>query len=215
MAYGSTPTTNQTLNNGDIPLGEVYTPTGLANPGLNALQGGPGVPDTADNTRVYAPVATYTPDGNNVTHGSKADAAWDLVQASPSEVAIFKKVALLLGATSAATGGSTPYHTLSAASTNATSVKSAAVQMYGYSISNTASTVRYVKFYDKATAPTVGTDTPKHTVQIPGNGTVLHAYPEGVKFANGFAWATTTGVADTDTGAVGANDLVVDYTLSS
>jgi hypothetical protein len=113
------------------------------------------------------------------------------------------------------TGGSTPYHNLSAASTNATNVKAAATQLYGYAISNTNAAARYVKFYDKATAPTVGTDVPKHTIQVPGNAVVIRALPEGMKFTTGFGWATTTGVADTDTGAVGANDLVIDFDLGN
>ena len=112
-------------------------------------------------------------------------------------------------------GGSVPYHTLSAASTNATNVKAAACKMYGYAISSTNAAARYVKFYDKATAPTIGTDVPKHTIQIPGNGVVIRTIPQGLQFSNGFGWGTTTGVADTDTGAVGANDLVIDFDLSS
>ena len=115
----------------------------------------------------------------------------------------------------ASSGGSVPYHNLSASSTNSTNVKGAAAQMYGYAISNTNAAARYVKFYDKATAPTIGTDTPKHTIEIPANGVVIRALPEGMHFANGFGWGTTTGVADSDTGAVGSNDLVVDFSLNS
>ena len=417
MAYPPNPTTNQTLNVGDIPLGSVLTPTGLANAGLNALQGGPGAVDTSDATRVYAPVATYTPDGNDLSAGATTDAAvtgdnpgtrsaklrglnklfadvWDSVnhwlqvkvmntvavsgtvntlhgtsidatnssttlltansaftgisqsalnysaislevladQASAtnglsvqqstdgtnwdikdtfsivastafqttinligqyyrvvytngtagqgtfrlqtvkqtSEVVLprtltalgnlkvaiqednttglataanqtaanstFTSIAASMSSSASSentianavsggkmqvqasvtpSGGSTPYHNLSAATTNATNVKSAACQMYGYSISNTNASTRYVKFYDKTTAPSVGTDTPKHTVQIPGNGTVIRAIPEGMKFVNGFGWATTVNVADTDSTAVGANDLVIDFSLNS
>jgi len=114
-----------------------------------------------------------------------------------------------------AVGGSIPYHNLSAASTNSTNVKGAACKLYSVSFSNTNAAIRYVKLYDKATAPTIGTDTPKHTFEIPGNALVAQTYPEGVQLALGFGWGTTTGVADTDTGAVGANDLVDDFRLSS
>jgi len=110
----------------------------------------------------------------------------------------------------ATSGGSTPSHTMSAASTNATSLKASAGQIYGYAISNANASARYVKFYDKASSPTVGTDTPKHTIQIPGNGTVIRAIPEGMVFSTGIAWAATGVITDADTTAIGANDLSID-----
>ncbi len=108
------------------------------------------------------------------------------------------------------TGGSTPYHLMSAASTNATSVKGSAGNLYGLSISNANAAARYFKLYDKASAPTVGTDVPKRTVQVPANGTVITAFPVGLSFANGIAFSTNTGIADTDNTGVGANDLSID-----
>jgi hypothetical protein len=107
-------------------------------------------------------------------------------------------------------GGSTLSHTMSAASTNATSLKASAGMVYGFCISNANASARYFKLYNKASAPTVGTDTPVTTVQVPGNGTVIRAYPTGAVFGTGIAWAVTTGIANSDTGAVGANDLSID-----
>lgn len=106
-------------------------------------------------------------------------------------------------------GGSTPYHLIAASSDNATNVKGSAGLLYGISISNTNAAARYFKIYDKATAP-ASTDTPKSTIQIPGNGTVIRAYPVGLTLSSGLGFRTTTGVADNDTGSVSANDLVVD-----
>ena len=110
----------------------------------------------------------------------------------------------------ATSGGSTASHTMSAASTNATSLKASAGMVYGLSISNANAAARYFKLYNKASSPTVGTDTPVLTLQVPGNGTVLRAYPVGLVLGTGIAWAATTGIADSDTGAVGANDLSID-----
>lgn len=109
----------------------------------------------------------------------------------------------------ATTGGSTPYHTISAASTNATSLKASAGTLYGLSISNSNAAARFFKLYNKASAPTVGTDTPIRTIQLPGNATVITAFPMGLNFSTGIAWALTTGIADADTGAVGT-DISVD-----
>jgi hypothetical protein len=108
------------------------------------------------------------------------------------------------------TGGATPYRLISAASTNATSVKASAGTVYGMMLFNANAAVRYVKFYDKASSPTVGTDTPSLTIPLPPtNGGVVWPLPLPAGFTTGIALAITTGVADADTGAVAANDIVV------
>lgn len=103
--------------------------------------------------------------------------------------------------------------TLSAATTNATSVKGSAGQVYTVIAHNINAAVRYLKLYDKATAPTVGTDTPVMTLPIPANaagaGFVLDTGGMGVAFSLGIGLALTTGVADADTGAVAANEIVI------
>lgn len=103
--------------------------------------------------------------------------------------------------------------TLSAASTNATSVKASAGQVYSIYAHSINAAVRYLKLYNKASAPTVGTDTPVLTLPIPGNtagaGFALDTGGMGVAFATGIALALTTGIADADTGAVAANEIVV------
>lgn len=112
----------------------------------------------------------------------------------------------------ATTGGATPSVTISAASTNATSVKASAGTLYGVMLHNINAAVRYFKVYNKASAPTVGTDTPVLVFPIPGNtagaGVVL-TFSAGVALGTGIAFALTTGVANSDTGAVAANEIVV------
>lgn len=111
-----------------------------------------------------------------------------------------------------ATGGATPSKTVSAASTNATSVKASAGTLYGVQVSNVNAAVRYLKLYNKASAPTVGTDTPVKTIAIPGNtagaGNTI-AFPYGVEFSTGIAFALTTEATDAGTTAVAANEIVV------
>jgi hypothetical protein len=101
---------------------------------------------------------------------------------------------------------------ISAATTNATSVKASAGQVYAIYAHNLNAAVRYLKLYNKASAPTVGTDTPVLTLPIPGNtagaGFVLDTGGMGIAFATGIALALTTGVADADTGAVAASEIV-------
>lgn len=108
-------------------------------------------------------------------------------------------------------GGLTISRVISAASTNATSAKASAGQVYGWYVSNVNAAARYLKLYNKASAPTVGTDTPVMTILIPGNtagaGATV-AFENGIAFGTGIAYALTTGVADSDTGAVAANEIV-------
>lgn len=101
---------------------------------------------------------------------------------------------------------------ISNASTNGTSVKASAGQVYTIIATNINAAVRYLKLYNKASAPTVGTDTPVLTIAIPGNaagaGIVIDTGGIGAEFATGIALALTTGAADSDTGAVAANEII-------
>lgn len=106
-------------------------------------------------------------------------------------------------------GGLTPSRTISAASTNATSVKASAGQVFGWYLYNANAAVRYLKLYNKASAPTVGTDTPVMTIPIPPGAGANVEFGHGIAFGTGIAFALTTGVADADTGAVAANEIVV------
>lgn len=111
----------------------------------------------------------------------------------------------------ATSGGLTSYVLLSAASTNATSVKGSAGQLSYLHVTNRhASAVYYLKLYNKATAPTVGTDTPVQVYPIPPSfGGFNIALSPGLDFSTGIAFAITAGVANSDTAAVTANDVVV------
>ena len=98
----------------------------------------------------------------------------------------------------------------SAATTNATSVKASAGTVYSVTASNINAAIRYLKFYNKASAPTVGTDVPVITIPIPAGGAINIPFgTTGHRFATGIALAITTGAADSDTGAVAANEIKV------
>lgn len=110
-------------------------------------------------------------------------------------------------------GGATPYKLVSAASTNATSVKASAGQVYMITASNVNAAVRYLKLYNKASAPTVGTDTPVFTFAIPGNtagaGTNIPVPAVGLAFSTGIAFALTTEATDAGTTGVAASEIVI------
>lgn len=105
------------------------------------------------------------------------------------------------------------HKTISAASTNATSVKAVRSRLYGLQAMTIDETPVYLKLYNKASAPTVGTDTPVKVIMIPGNtsgaGVVAVGWPQGLLFDLGLAFALTTGIADSDSTAVSANEVTV------
>lgn len=110
--------------------------------------------------------------------------------------------------------GWTPARLLSAASTNATSLKASAGQIGFIYAVNLNAAVRYLKLYNKASAPTVGTDVPVATLPIPASATgagFIVGIPGGLNFTTGIAYALTTGVADADTGAVAANEIILAF----
>jgi hypothetical protein len=162
------------------------------------------------NTSTGATLATDDIGGvhyprSKLIHGADGTNAGDVANSNPFPVKLIPTTA----------DGLTFTKTISAASTNATSTKASAGQVYGIVATNINAAVRYLKLYNKASAPTVGTDTPVATFAIPGNtagaGLALN-FPQGLAFATGIAWALTTGSADADTAAVAASDLIVHIT---
>lgn len=100
-----------------------------------------------------------------------------------------------------------------AASTNATNVKNAAGNVFKIVGTNTNAAARYLKLYNKATAPTVGTDTPVWTFYLPpstvnGGQFELNFGSMPLYFAAGIGYGLTTAAADADTGALTAGDVV-------
>lgn len=123
--------------------------------------------------------------------------------------AVTQPVSGNVGLAAQTSGGWSVSRLLAAGSTNATSVKGSAGQVGGWYLFNAATATRYLKLYNKASAPTVGTDTPFMTIPIPAGAAANVELTAGVAMGTGIAFALTTGVADSDTGAVTANDVVV------
>lgn len=105
--------------------------------------------------------------------------------------------------------GLTTHKTIAAGTTNATSVKASAGKVYGIFVNNQNAAVRYLKLYNKASAPTVGTDTPVLVFAIPPAGNVNLYAKDGIYLSLGIAFALTTGAADNDTTAVTASEHIV------
>lgn len=101
-----------------------------------------------------------------------------------------------------------------AATTNLTSVKAGGVKLCGGYLRNRAAAEKYVKIYDKASAPVLASDVPLLTIGLPagayiGMGDLLGQY--GLKLTLGLAYAITGAYANTDTTAVVASDVDVNF----
>lgn len=162
---------------------------------------------TSDNSDAMAVSATsdkyVTISRNNVFNGT----TWDRTPGDTTGAYSVSRASTV--------GGYTPGQLISAATTNATNVKASAAKIGYITASNVNAAARYLKIYNKATSPTVGTDTPVHTFLIPGNtagaGTNIPLPSQGIELTNGFSFALTTGAAVSDTGAVAASELIVNY----
>ena len=112
---------------------------------------------------------------------------------------------------SATQASSSSHNKVSLASTNATVVKASVGSIYWMLLANTSAFWRYVKFFNKATAPVPGTDVPAYTIAIPPNDTVAVANAVGMRFATGIGYSITALAADLDTTAVAAGDVVMAF----
>lgn len=101
----------------------------------------------------------------------------------------------------------TTFNLNSAATTNATSVKASAGTLLALQVSNINAALRYLKLYNKASAPTVGTDVPFMVFPIPIGGYIAEEFGTlGIRMGTGIALAITGAAADSDTTAVSASE---------
>lgn len=96
----------------------------------------------------------------------------------------------------------------STASTNATSVKTSPGRVLGWVLCNTSATIKFFRLYNKASAPTVGTDSPAVIIAIPALTTLIKTLEGGSGYNTGIAYAITGAVADLDTTVTAANDVI-------
>jgi hypothetical protein len=114
-------------------------------------------------------------------------------------------------------GGTTPYKLISLASTNANVVKASGGNLYSIVAIGLTSSVRYLKFYNQATTPNVGTDVPVMTIPVPANtqgAGIAIPFTIGVNFSLGIGIALTTTSADNGSTAIGAGDVIVNLTYA-
>lgn len=91
-----------------------------------------------------------------------------------------------------ATGAATPFNYANPATSAGAQVKTTAGRILSISLTNTAASARFVKFFNVATAPTMGTTAAAYEYCIPAGGSINIAIPQGIAHGTGIFIAVTT-----------------------
>jgi hypothetical protein len=151
--------------------------------------------------------------------GDVAAAAPVVIQGGTSAVTTVTTVTTVGTVTTVTTAGTpaAPATTFvnSAATTNGALILTGSVGLQALYTTNIGATAAFVKLYNKATAPTVGTDVPEMIIAVPaavagvpGAAQITPGF-NGYRFPLGLGIAITGAVADNDTTAVAAGQVKV------
>ncbi len=102
----------------------------------------------------------------------------------------------------------------STATTNETLIRGSAGSVFNIIVHNTHSgggsgSSISLRFYDKATAPVVGTDVPMIVIHVQSNDSKEINFTSGITFKNGIAYSITAGDALLDSTPVSADGVQV------
>lgn len=187
-------------------FGSAFPSTGTA---LGLTNGTNMVGWSATTNYGTAPSAIAVPAVNAFITNANANGQTTMSASAPVTIASNQSAVPTTTAT-ATTGGASTSKLIAANTTNATSLKASAGTLYGIQAFNNSATIGYLKLYNKASSPTVGTDTPVKVIMIPASSGAAIPFPEqGVAFGTGIAYAVTGGIADTDTTAVAASAFII------
>jgi hypothetical protein len=115
-----------------------------------------------------------------------------------------------------ANNNTTNFRRVSTADTNLVSLKATPGRLYSLVAQNTGAAVRFLKLYNKASAPVLATDVPVFTIPIPISANPVQLVPHciGVYFPLGIAYAITGAAADTDATVIAAGEVFLNGTFS-
>lgn len=176
-------------------------------------------PSTGGNTAAVkaastAPVATDPALVVSISPNS-VNANGQATMANSAPVAIASNQSTVpVGLQAIATGGWTPKWVLAANSDNATSLKGSAGTVHAVQVFGIGAAPAYLKFYNKATSPTCGSDTIVKQIMIPAastaaNGAGAVAIVLDTAFSTGIAYCVVTGITAADDTSVAASTFVI------
>jgi len=157
---------------------------------------------------------SYAPDGGSGYMSLPDLGSSNVYARTDSGSAKIRVVPMAVGSATQSAGlagtGTTHHKVKAAASTNLTSIKSGRTKLYRYTLRNSTASAKYLKIFNKASAPVIATDTALliETVIIPANGTASYLNPAGKEIASGLAYAITGALSETDTTNTAVDDVV-------
>lgn len=167
-------------------------------------------------THVRARVSTFTSGSLKITARGSGAAIQPATTLAGGTTAATQSTgstsaAWLIAAAGIANNLTTTTSVNSAASTNAANVKTTAGTVYNIFIHNASAATRYVRFYNKASAPTVGTDVPVQVIAVPAGSSKEITSPVGIKYGTGIGYSITAAAGATDATAVAAGDVQLSF----
>ena len=159
-------------------------------------------------------VGTALPAGTNAIGKLAANSGVDIGDVDVTSIAAGTNSIGNVGLIGRTTGGMTIFRSIDIDETEE-EIKATAGQIFSISAFNRTAAPLYLKFYNLTAAnTTVGTSTPVLTFVVPANADsdgagFIWNNTIGFAFGTAISVACTTGVADADTGAPGANDCVI------
>lgn len=169
---------------------------------------------TVSGTEVQVDVVAALPAGTNAIGKLAANSGVDIGDVDVTSIAAGTNNIGNVGLIPRASGGMTIFRSIDIDESEE-EVKATAGQLFSISAFNTTAAPLYLKFYNLTAAnTTVGTSTPVLTFVVPGNADSDGAgfvwnNEIGFAFSTAISVACTTGVADADTGAPGANACII------
>lgn len=183
--------------NSGVDIGDVDVTSVTPGTGATSLGKAEDAGHTTGDTGVYALAVR---DDDPAPH-SGTDGDYESIHVSASGGVWASEVAT-------AAGGTDVFFTLDADVTEE-DVKTSAGSVYGWYIYNDGAAEAYVKLYNATAANvTVGTTTPKMVIPIPAGSAANVGFTPGIKFDTAICIAAVTGVANSDTTDVAANQVV-------
>ena len=166
-------------------------------------------------TEMQVDVVAALPAGTNAIGKLAANSGVDIGDVDVTSISAGSNLVGDVGISGARTSGGTTLYKNIDVDESEDQIKGTAGQLYWIHAMNLASGTRFLKFYNATAASvTVGTTVPDLTLPLPTQGDTNGAgftltIPNGIAFDTAITVAATTGVADNDSGAPGANEVVV------
>lgn len=168
-----------------------------------------------DNNIGNVDIASALPAGTNAIGKLAANSGVDIGDVDVTSISAGSNLIGDVGLSGARTSGGTTLYKNIDVDESEDQIKATAGQVYWIHAMNLANATRFLKFYNATAANvTVGTTTPDLTFPLPTQGDTNGAgftlsIPNGIAFGTAITVAATTGIADNNSGAPGANEVVV------